>query len=91
MPGSGVVLIAHLEVEADHRRRGHGSRLLDALVRDAMSDPAVGRLRRIVAPVAQKSQVHARAFFTRHGFHHTGTLNDLLRGEDLLIYSKAYD
>jgi hypothetical protein len=35
--------------------------------------------------------VIARAFLTAQSFHHTSTLKDVLRDEDLLIYVRAFD
>ncbi len=40
--------------------------------------------------VGHKSQVIARAFLTKHGFHHVSTTQNVLRGEDLLVYVKSW-
>jgi ribosomal protein S18 acetylase RimI-like enzyme len=89
----GVVQLVELNVDATHQRRGHASALLNETIAQsrALSKLARVPLRRIWVAIGQKSQVIARAFLTRHGFHHTSTVNDLLRDQDLLVYVRAFD
>jgi ribosomal protein S18 acetylase RimI-like enzyme len=35
--------------------------------------------------------VNARAFLTRHGFHHVATIKELLAKQDALVYLLALD
>ena len=50
-----------------------------------------GKLRRLWLSVEQKTQVNARAFLMKHNFHHTASVSDLLKGQDALIYTRAFD
>lgn len=89
-----VQQILHLEVHADHRRRGHATRLLNAAIADAQkllqSQPNPAKLRRVFAATAHKSHIPFRAVLTGLGFHHASTVPGLWKGEDLLIYIKSY-
>lgn len=89
----GVVQVIDLHVTPRARRAGHGSRLLAETVLRAARLCAARRtrLRRLWLAVEQKSHVIARAFLTRHGFHHTATIENVLRRQDLLVYLKAFD
>ena len=89
----GVVQILELSVTPDLRRRGHGGALLRELIAQVQAFHAARkvRFRRIWLNVEQKSQVHARAFLTQHGFHHVATVEELFDHEDALVYMKSYD
>lgn len=89
----GVVQIVELTVSAAHRRKGHGTALLNETVAQAGAICRLrGRqLRRIWVAVEQKSQVIARAFLTQRGFHHVATLEEILQKQDLLIYLRSFD
>jgi len=41
--------------------------------------------------IEQKDQIVGRAFLTKHGFHHTGSLSELYKKQELLLYTKALD
>ncbi len=90
---NGAVQIVHLLVDSNWRRRDMGSRLLQAIVEQATAHHQLRnlRLRRVWACVEQKNQVLARAFLTRHGFHHVSTIERLLEDQDGLIYVKSLD
>ena len=47
--------------------------------------------RRLWVSVEQKTQVNARAFLTRHGFHHVATIHELLAKQDALVYLRSLD
>lgn len=89
----GVVQIIDVFVEPAHRRQGHGAQLLRRMLEEAeaLHRARKRRLRRAWIAVEQKQQVIARAFLTAMGFHHVGTVKNLLREEDLLVYSKGFD
>ena len=73
-----------LTVLPEHRRKGHGSTLITAFIEQAAAyGRASGILtRRLWVSVEQKTQVNARAFLTRHGFHHVATIHELLAKQD---------
>jgi GNAT superfamily N-acetyltransferase len=89
----GVAQILDLSIVPDHQRTGLGEQLLHALVTQARAFFRARRspLRRLWVAVEQKSQVNARAFLTTHGFHHVATVQNLHKGQDTLIYTKAFD
>lgn len=89
----GVLQIIELTIVPSQRRHGHGRRLLDEVLLQARRLAASRgiRLRRAWLMIEQKSQLPARAFLTRHGFHHTSTASNLLLDQDLLLYSKSFD
>ena len=89
----GVAQLVELTVEPTLQRRGHGSALLNESIAQARTVCRLKRapLRRLWVALGQKSQVIARAFLTRHGFHHTASVTDLLRDQDLLVYVRAFD
>ena len=91
--GEGVVQIIELTVEADARRQGHAGALLNEAIAQARALCKLRgcALRRVWVPLGHKSQVVARAFLTKHGFHHTSTIPDLFRDEDLLVYIRSFD
>jgi hypothetical protein len=41
--------------------------------------------------VEQKRQVNGRSFLMQFGFNHVGTISQLLKREDLLIYMRTFD
>jgi GNAT superfamily N-acetyltransferase len=87
----GVVQLVSLFVASPMRRHGHATRLLDAIIREArdyMKRRGL-KLRQVWYGVEQKSQVNGRAFLMHNNFHHVGTIQDLLKGQDLLIYKKS--
>lgn len=89
----GVVQIIDLAVAPEHQRKGHGARILKECYRQATDfyKARKAKLRRAWIAVEQKRHVIARAFLTQQGFHHVGTVQELLRDEDLLIYSRTFD
>lgn len=89
----GVVQIIELSVDPAQQRQGHGGRLLNEVLHQArrLASSRGTVVRRVWLMVEQKSQLRARAFLTRHGFHHTSTASNLLRDQDLLLYSKSFD
>ena len=74
----GVVQLLHVEVRDGHRRRGHGTHVLEETVKQATA--ACRPLRRIVAMVNQPDTI-TRAFLQRRGFVHIHTLEELGDGE----------
>jgi GNAT superfamily N-acetyltransferase len=89
----GIVQLLELEISTGHRRRGHGTRLLQAVIEQAgRHHQARGAvLRRVWMGVEQKSQVGGRAFLTDSGFHHVSTVSGLLHDQDLLCYIRSLD
>ena len=82
-----------LTVVPEHRRKGHGSSLLNAVIQQAaLYGSTRGVLtRRVWVSVEQKTQINARAFLTRHGFHHVSTIKELLAKQDALVYLRSLD
>ena len=89
----GVVQLVELTVDPKLRRQGHAGALLDESIAQARSVCRMKRvpLRRMWVALEQKSQVLARSFLTKHGFHHTSSVTDLLRDQDLLVYVRSFD
>jgi ribosomal protein S18 acetylase RimI-like enzyme len=89
----GVVQLLDLTVVPEHRRKGHGSTLLMALQEQAVQYGRISGIptRRIWVSVEQKTQINARAFLTRHGFHHVATIKELLAEQDALVYLRSFD
>jgi ribosomal protein S18 acetylase RimI-like enzyme len=89
----GVAQLLDLIVVPEHRRKGHGSTLITAFKEQAAAyGQATGVVtRRLWVSVEQKTQVNARAFLTRHGFHHVATIHELLAHQDALVYLLALD
>jgi ribosomal protein S18 acetylase RimI-like enzyme len=90
---AGIVQILDLSVDQRVHRRGHGGQLLREVIAQARKHFATQgvRFRRAWVNVEQKSQVKARAFLTQHGFHHVATIPNLLKRQDVLVYSKGMD
>ena len=89
----GVVQIVDLTVDPTLHRRGHAGALLNEAIAQARALCMLKRfpLRRCWVALEQKSHVRARAFLTKHGFHHTSSVPDLLRDQDLLVYVRSFD
>ncbi|MBV8780752.1 MAG: GNAT family N-acetyltransferase [Phycisphaerae bacterium] len=89
----GVAQVLDLTVLPDHQRRGNGSTLLNAVIAQAVAFGKTGGIpiRRIWIAVEQKTQVKARAFLTRNGFHHVATISELLAHQDSLVYMRSLD
>ena len=89
----GVAQLLQIETVADERRKNYATVLLREVYRqvDAYFRARGQRPRRLWLVLEQKSQVVARAFVTRHGFHHTSTINNLLKHEDAMVYSRSFD
>jgi len=90
---ASVFQILHIHITAEHRRAGTGGTLLDETLRSIkqFARQRGVKPRRVWIVVEQKSQVIARAFLTRQGFHHTTTISNLLKDQDALVYQKAFD
>jgi len=89
----GVVQLLDLSVVPEHRRKGHGSALMAAFKEQAALYGKTAGIptRRLWVSVEQKTQVNARAFLTRHGFHHVATIRELLAKQDALVYLLSLD
>jgi GNAT superfamily N-acetyltransferase len=89
----GAAQLVDLVVEPELRRKGHGGTLLDDAIAQARALCKLRRipLRRLWVAVEHVRQVNARSFLTKHGFHHTSTIPDLLRKQDLLVYVRSFD
>jgi GNAT superfamily N-acetyltransferase len=89
----GVVQLVELLISEPHRRVGNGSELLRAVIEQARGYHQLGSVdfRRVWTQVEQKTQVNARAFLGKHGFHHISTITNLHRKQDSLIYLKTLD
>lgn len=89
----GVVQLVDLQITDPHRRHGNGSALMQAVIDQARRYHQLGpiRLRRLWTQVEQKSQINARAFLGKHGFHHISTIANLHQKQDGLIYMKTFD
>jgi ribosomal protein S18 acetylase RimI-like enzyme len=92
-PAQGVVQLLDLTVHPDHRRQGHAHRLMEAVTQQAQTyfKTQKSRLRRIWTSIEQKNQILARSFLMQFGFNHVGTISELLKDEDLLIYMRTFD
>jgi ribosomal protein S18 acetylase RimI-like enzyme len=93
MNADGVVKLLHVEVAAEHRRKGHGSAVFDEAIQLAREDlqKAGHRLRRVVAIAEQKEQIIGRAWLTHVGFHHVTTVKNTLIDQDMLVYLLGCD
>lgn len=92
-PAEGIMQILNIKVTPSAQRQGIGSKLLVAATRNAATacKSRNGQLRRVWVALGHQQHILARAFFTRHGYHHVHTLKDLMRSQDLLTYVKSYD
>ena len=92
-PSHGVIQILDFTVTPPHRRKGHGHFLMESLTtqaRDYFAQRKL-RLRRAWMAIEQKHQVIARSFLMQFAFNHVGTVQELLKREDLLIYMRTFD
>ncbi len=89
----GVAQIIDLWVTPLERRRGIGTQMLRATVGQIIAYFKVHKrpTRRLWMTIEQKDQIVSRAFLTKHGFHHTGSLSELYKKQELLLYTKALD
>jgi GNAT superfamily N-acetyltransferase len=89
----GIVQLIDFRVVPTEGRRGHGKRLLTALIDQCLQYHRLrGRpLRRLWMPLHHKRHVIARAFFLSQGFTHTITLKDLAIDQELLVYVRTFD
>ena len=92
-PAHGVIQILEFTVAPAHRRKGHGHFVMEALTTQATEYFALrkSRLRRVWTALEQKRQVIARSFLMQFGFNHVGTISQLLKREDTLIYMRTFD
>jgi GNAT superfamily N-acetyltransferase len=92
-PSHGVIQILDFTVTPPHRRRGHGHFLMEALTVQARDyfQHRKFHLRRAWMAIEQKHQVIARSFLMQFAFNHVGTVQELLKREDLLIYMRTFD
>ncbi len=92
LASEGCCQILDIQVAEPLRRQGLGTRMMEQLVSDARAwfVARESKLGNLWIGVAHKNHIHARAFLTRHGFHHKGTLEGLTRGQDVLVYIKSY-
>jgi ribosomal protein S18 acetylase RimI-like enzyme len=92
-PGQGVAQILELTVSPAYGRKGHGRVLMNAVTEQALAYFKLRkvRLRRIWMAIAQEGQVIGRSFLMKFGFHHVGTVHELLVDEDLLIYMRTFN
>ena len=89
----GVAQILDFTIPPTHRRRGHGKRLMVAVVGQFVAYHRLREIapRRLWLTVRQKNQVVARAFLISQGFVHVATVTELLRDEDALVYVRTFD
>lgn len=89
----GVVQILDIRVEPAYQRQNHGSALLRACYEQAFAlfNKLDIRPRRIWVAVEQKMHVQARAFLSRHGFHHVSSVKNIFQDQESLIYLRAFD
>jgi ribosomal protein S18 acetylase RimI-like enzyme len=92
-PAQGVAQLLELWVSPAHRRVGNGRKVMDAVVAQAMDHfrSRKSLLRRLWLAVEQKRQVNGRSFLMQFGFNHVGTVSELLKDEDLLIYMRTFN
>jgi len=92
-PGHGVVQILELTVSSARRRQGFGRRLMEAVEKQAVGYFRLRKikLRRLWIAIEQKHQVVGRSFLMQFGFNHVGTISELLKDEDLLVYMRTFD
>jgi ribosomal protein S18 acetylase RimI-like enzyme len=92
-PSEGIVQVLDFAIEPPYRRRGHGKRLLAALVEQwgAYHRAREIPLRSAWLTLGHKRHVIARAFFMSQGFTHVATIKDLLRDEDALVYVRTFN
>lgn len=89
----GVAQVIYLWILPEYGRKGHGRRLMDTVASEARKFYASrgAKPRRLWLAVEQKQQVNARGFLMKFTFHHVGTVKELFKDEDLLIYMRTFD
>jgi ribosomal protein S18 acetylase RimI-like enzyme len=92
-PAQGVAQLLELWVAPARRRQGNGRKMMDAVAAQAMEHFRSRKsfLRRLWMAVEQKRQVIGRSFLMQFGFNHVGTVSELLKDEDLLIYMRTFN
>lgn len=91
--GQGVAQILELSIVATKRRQEHGRRLMEGVTAQAKQyfKANKSKLRRLWISLEQERQVIGRSFLMKFGFHHVGTVHELLKGEDMLVYMRTFD
>ncbi len=89
----GIVQVLDIAIVPEHQRQGHGSVLMRRIYAEAKALFTTAGLkpRRIWLAVEQKRCVNARAFLSRHGFHHVSSIKNALLQQDVLIYLRSFD
>ena len=89
----GVMQILDLSIDPLHQRQGHGSALLKQVYDQALAFFRAADLkpRRVWVTIEQKRQVIGRAFFSRHGYHHVATIDNVYIKQSGLIYQRSFD
>lgn len=89
----GIFQILDFAVAPAHQRQGHGGTLLRAIYdqADVLFKSIGQRPRRVWISIEQKRHVIARAFLSRHGFHHVSTIKNLYVEQDAMIYQRSFD
>jgi ribosomal protein S18 acetylase RimI-like enzyme len=92
-PAEGVMQVLSIWVRPEHQRQGVGSELLTRAIALAKQQLAAqgSKLRKVIVLLGHERDIIARAFLTRHGFHHVHTMKGLLKDQDWLGYVKSYD
>lgn len=92
-PPAGAAQVLDLWVHPDHRRQGHGRRMMEAMLREMKSVGSRQKqpIRRAWVMVRQKDQVGARAFLTALAFHHVASVENLFQAQEGLVYLRAFD
>jgi GNAT superfamily N-acetyltransferase len=89
----GIVQVLDIAIVPAYQRQGHGSVLIRRIYAEANAlFTTVGlKPRRIWLAVEQKRCINARAFLSRHGFHHVSSIKNALLRQDVLIYLRSFD
>lgn len=89
--GTGQIL--GIDVAPTIRRAGNGTLMLREAYKqiDRYYRARGHKPRRVWLVLEQKTHVVPRAFFTKHGFHHTSTIDHLYKKQDAMIYSRSFD
>ena len=89
----GTVQVLSIEIEPTRQRQGIGSQLMVRVLEESQKRSKLlnAPLRRIWVLVEQKTQITARGFLTRHGFHHVKTIDSLYKDEAAMAYVKSFD
>ena len=89
----GVIQILNIRIDPLHQRQGHGSTLIRAVYEQAhkLFKALEIKPRRAWLAVEQKNHVNARAFLSRHGYHHVSSVKNVYRKQESLVYLRAFD